>query len=208
MMDNEHDASAQGIDGILPCMNEKELALLDRHIPFGGNVLEFGCGGSSPHFLGQGVRALTSVESDKAWLETLVRNSLLRHFFLKQRWFPIHADIGATGEWGYPTSRMPRASWLRYHAASWEAMPDTAFDLILIDGRFRVACFCQSLLRCGNSDVKIIMHDFWNRPHYRIVLEFADAVDRAHSSVVLRPKPDLDWKKLCLALQEYQFNPA
>ena len=206
-MSDKPETPAPEPGDLVPCMSGEELELLDRHIPFGGNVLEFGCGGSSPHFLSRGARLLTSVESDKAWLETLIQSPLLRHFFLKHRWVPIHADIGPTRSWGRPSSREALLSWLEYHALSWAAMPDTAYDLILIDGRFRVACFCQSLLRCGNAGVTIVIHDFWNRPNYHAVLEFSDVLDRAGTSVALRAKAGLDWKRLCLVLQEHQFNP-
>lgn len=194
------------INCLKPRQSDAELALLDRHIPFGGRMLEFGCGGSTPHILQQGVASLTSVESDKVWLSTLLEHPVIQHFFKKKRWMPIHADIGPTKNLGYPAAKEPEAAWLAYHQLCWESMPDTWYDMVFIDGRFRVACFCQTLLRCANPDVVIIMHDFPERPDYRVVLEFADIVEEAETAIALRAKAEPDWKRLALTLQRYQFE--
>ena len=43
-------------------------------------------------------------------------------------------------------------------------------DFVLIDGRFRVACFLTSLKLC-NVGTNIIFDDYFVRPHYHIVEE-------------------------------------
>lgn len=171
-------------------------------------MLEFGCGGSTPYILQQGVASLTSVESDKAWLSSLLEHPVTHHFFQKKTWKPIHADIGPTRQLGYPVAEEPETAWLAYHQLCWDCMPDTRYDTVFIDGRFRVACFCQTLLRCGNPDVVIVMHDFSDRSAYHAVLEFADIVDRVEDAVVLHAKAKPDWKRLALTLQQYQFEPG
>lgn len=186
-----------------PRMSEAELELLRAAIPRGGKVLEFGSGGSTAYFFEHGAASLVSVESDRAFLEGIAAQPGLRG----KAWLPIHASIGATGDWGYPAAAEPQAAWLNYHQSSWGLMPDRAFDLILIDGRFRVACLCQSLLRCENPEVRILIHDFWVRPNYQVALEHCEALQRAESSVLLRRKADIDWRALALTLQDYQFTP-
>ena len=86
-------------------------------------------------------------------------------------------------------------------------MENRNLDLILIDGRFRVACLCQSLLHCDNKDVTFVIHDFFDRPDYHCVLKLCTEVDRADTSVVLRRKKRVDWKQLSLMLQAHQFVP-
>ncbi|MAO75600.1 MAG: hypothetical protein CL699_04770, partial [Chloroflexi bacterium] len=44
-------------------------------------------------------------------------------------------------------------------------------DVVLIDGRFRVACFLKSLLHAPPNTV-ILFDDYINRPHYHVVEEF------------------------------------
>ena len=41
----------------------------------------------------------------------------------------------------------------------------------MIDGRFRVACFLNSLLNADPNTI-ILFDDYINRPHYHIVEEF------------------------------------
>ena len=188
-------------------MSEAELALLTQYIPAGGHVLEFGCGGSTVHFLENGVGSLTSVESDLAWLESMIEHPAPRVFLKKKRWFPMHIDIGPVARWGYPVFKGPEARWLDYHQTCWDAMPRTAYDLIFIDGRFRVACFCQSLLRCANPGVVIAVHDFWDRPHYRAILEFAEVVDKAGTMAILGPRAAASREDLNRVLDQYRFVP-
>ena len=190
-----------------PRMSDAERELLDRNIPSGGRVLEFGCGGSTLRFFARGAASVTSVESDARWIEEVARQPAMLPLLKAGRWLPIYGDVGETRDWGRPAEDEERVSWLSYHQLCWDMMPDTAFDLIFIDGRFRVACLCQSLLRCSRKDALFFMHDFWDRPRYHPVLKLCDAVDRADTAALLRPKADMDWRALCLILQAYQFDP-
>ncbi len=60
-------------------------------------------------------------------------------------------------------------------------------DLVLVDGRFRVACALQAIVNTMPG-VEIMIHDFFARQHYYDVLHFADIVDCADNLVVLRAK--------------------
>lgn len=190
-----------------PRMTDAELSLLDSNIPLGGKVLEFGCGGSTLRFFDLGAASVTSVESDARWIEEVTRQPIMLPLLKARRWLPIYGNVGETRDWGRPAKDEPQVFWLSYHQLCWDVMPDTAFDLVFIDGRFRVACLCQSLLRCSREDALFIMHDFWDRPQYHPVLTFCDAIDRADTAVVLRRKAEVDWRRLCLVLQAYQFEP-
>lgn len=185
-------------------MSSAELELLRAFAPRGGKVLEFGGGGSTPYFFAQGVSSLVTVESDRAFLEQLATLSELRG----KSWIAIHASIGSTRDWGYPVDETPQIAWLNYHQSSWALMPDRSFDFILIDGRFRVACLCQTLLRCENEAALMLVHDFWPRQQYHVMLDYCDVIERAESSVLLKRKSDISWRALALTLQEHQFVPA
>ncbi len=186
-------------------MSPGEIELLKKYLPFGGKVLEFGSGNSSSFFFANNTGSLVSVESDRQFLESLGTNEVLVRYYLGKKWTPIHANIGATEEWGAPKDKYPRWDWLNYHEQVWELMPHTDFDLILIDGRFRVACLCQSLLRCENREVVFLVHDFWDRPQYHDILKLCALVDRADTLAVFKRKRSTDWKRVCLVLQKHQF---
>jgi hypothetical protein len=80
----------------------------------------------------------------------------------------IHVDLGPTGLWGNPISYERKHEIPNYLSAIWSTplQPDT----VLIDGRFRVACFLKSLIS-AKPKTRIIFDDYMNRPHYHIVEE-------------------------------------
>ncbi|MDR1125613.1 MAG: hypothetical protein LBM64_06080 [Deltaproteobacteria bacterium] len=189
----------------VPKMTAGDIDLLVKITPRDGAVLEFGCGGSTQFFFENGVRKLCSVESDRQWIETLMENPVVSVNHKYGRWLPYHADIGPVGEWGNPVSKKPAVCWLDYHQSCWEKFGGNDFDLVLIDGRFRVACLCQTLLRCP-PDTGIAFHDFWDRPEYHVVLDFVDVLGRSEKLGLFRRKKTIDWVKLCLLLQACQFT--
>jgi hypothetical protein len=75
-------------------------------------------------------------------------------------------------------------------------------DLVLIDGRFRVACALTVLL---NSDKPyVIIHDFNNRSQYHCILIFYDVIESVDTLVVLKKKEVYD-KDLAKSLLETHY---
>lgn len=60
-------------------------------------------------------------------------------------------------------------------------------DTLFIDGCFRVAC----ILNLGKNTV-IIIHDFWNREDYHVVLKFLDKIDYLDSIGIFKQKNNID----------------
>ena len=193
-------------ESMLPRMSEAEAALMDKYTP-DGCVLEFGAGGSSAFFAKKGVRQLISVESDREWINRmLLGNSTLRQWAKAGRWRPFHVQIGATGEWGFPLSQEPAVAWLNYHQAIWGVVDAAALDFVLVDGRFRVACALQLLLRAREKTPRILVHDFAQREYYAVLLEFFDVVEQAETAVILDRKAPVPLAEVALCLQRHQFD--
>lgn len=193
-------------ESMLPRMSEAEAALMDKYTP-DGCVLEFGAGGSSAFFAKKGVRQLISVESDREWINRmLLGNSTLRQWAKAGRWRPFHVQIGATGEWGFPLSQEPAVAWLNYHQAIWDTVDAAALDFVLVDGRFRVACALQLLLRAREKTPRILVHDFAQREYYAVLLEFFDVVEQAETAVILDRKAPVPLAEVALCLQRHQFD--
>lgn len=188
-----------------PCMTPAEVALFSECIPHAGCALEFGSGGSTQLFFERGASRLYSIDSDEEWLKKLIASPVVSIHLKYNRWKPFHANIGPVRAWGAPVAEEPQICWLNYHQYCWETILERTFDIILIDGRFRVACLCQSLLRCDNDNATYLFHDFFNRPDYSVVLEFLDVVAQADTLAVFKPKKNINWKKLNLVLQAHQF---
>jgi len=65
-------------------------------------------------------------------------------------------------------------------------------DLILIDGRFRVAC-CLHCYNIIDKNTCIIFDDFLNRPEYHIVLDYYDIIEKTSDNImVILKKKDRD----------------
>lgn len=196
--------------GILACpqkpwMTDEELDCFLRWIPKGGTGVEFGMGGSTRAFFENGIALLHSVESDPAWVAAMARDPFLAFFIRKNRLYLHHADIGPVRQHGLPNSS-PHPKWLTYHQQVWDSLNSATLDLVFIDGRFRLACACQAILRCAQRP-PLLIHDFSCRPQYHPILEFADVLDQAGTTVVIQQKPDSDARKVALLLQRTQFDP-
>lgn len=186
-------------------LSPAELELFLSSIPAQGTVLEFGAGGSTKIFMEKGVSRLFSVESDLNWIKHMMHDAAIQKGLAQKKLSFLYADIGPTVAYGAPARKDPEVSWLRYHRDVWRVIPGDEVRHVLIDGRFRVACTLQCLLRC-RPDTSIFIHDFNNRPHYHQLLEYLEVQASADTAVACRIKADLDLKKLALDLQTFDFD--
>jgi hypothetical protein len=95
----------------------------------------------------------------------------------------VRANIGPTGEWGYPTGFEAFRRWPDYLLDAWERIRALSLspDLVLIDGRFRVGCFLASLLESRPGTI-IMFDDYLSRmgeySHVEAFLAPTEFVDR------------------------------
>ena len=189
---------------LIPVMSQAELNLFTRHIPANGAVLEFGAGGSTRLFVEHGLNKVYSVESDMNWIRHMLRNAVVRNAFEVGKICFVHSDIGPTGDFGHPTTKEPQACWLDYSRGVWPHITDP-IPFVLIDGRFRVACTLQGVLRLS-QDTTYFIHDFDNRTYYHVLLRFLDVLDSADTAVVCRAKKNVDLRNLSITLQEFELD--
>jgi hypothetical protein len=186
-------------------MPAPDVALLARHLRAADVYLEYGAGGST--VLAAGLcPTVVSAESDRAFLHAVTRK--VREVHPACRFYPVHCDIGPTGPWGRPRPARPLAdAWRRYPDAPWEVLHQLHLEptLVLIDGRFRVACALRVLLEWrARPGALMLFDDFTTRRYYRVVLEFAGEVERGRRLVVLRPKAVLDEPRGRALLEQYR----
>jgi hypothetical protein len=182
-----------------------EVEFLQAHLSSARHYLEFGAGTSTVMAANTpSLESIDSVESSKPFIEDMLGRPEIGKAVAAGR-LHIHAiDIGPTGEWGTPVDRASRHLWPDYSSRIFEI--DSDWDLILIDGRFRVACCLNALLHTGPA-CRILIHDFRWRKEYFVVLEFFDVVERLNSFVSLRRKTEIDTKKVGRVLRKYQYLP-
>lgn len=128
-----------------------------------GCILEYGSGGSTVLAAEQDGATVFTVESDAAWLDGLsawfaenpARADLRLH----------HADIGPTRAWGYPKGWQDVAKWPGYPVSVWDRPDFRHPDVVLVDGRFRLACLLTTLARITRP-VEVLVDDYAARPAY------------------------------------------
>ena len=124
---------------------------------------EYGVGKSTEWVLANTKSKIIAVDSDLNWI-----NSIKNIESYKERLKTTWVDLGELTKWGRPISYSHRDNFINYINAIWQF--DKNPDIVLIDGRFRVACFLYTLLQADKNTV-IFFDDYINRPWYHIVEE-------------------------------------
>ncbi|WP_052012594.1 tetratricopeptide repeat protein [Pectobacterium betavasculorum] len=186
----------------MPRMSEKETQLFERYVKKATRYFEFGSGGSTKLATRNNVEVF-GVESDKIWVETL-----------KIEVGPLckveYVDIGPTKAWGYPVDDTHRDKFPHYSEAILQY--DRAFNFILVDGRFRVACALNAIKHTlenqkNIADTVIFIHDFWDRPDYHVVLDFLDTSEKAETAGAFKIKDSINIVVLNKVLEKYKYIP-
>lgn len=166
------DPSFKGKVGSIPHMELEGIALFTECLASAKVFLEYGSGGSSVMAATTPVQRIYSVDSDSAFLEA-VTNKIKAVNAPDGKYIPIYVDVGRTADWGTPVDIGAAARWPNYPEKPWSIMEQIGEqpDLILIDGRFRVACFCISAL-CAPIGCTILFDDYIDRPEYHVVEKY------------------------------------
>lgn len=150
-------------------MPEPEAAHVAGAFAEAGVILEYGAGGSTVLAAEMPGKTVFSVESDPAHVARL------------QDWFAVeppradvrlhHADIGPTVEWGRPADERAFRRWPGYPISVWDRPDFLHPDVVLIDGRFRVACLLTTAFRITRPVVALV-DDYRGRKPYHAVEPF------------------------------------
>jgi hypothetical protein len=153
-----------------PLMDASGLLFFKESLVSANCFLEYGCGGSTAYAVNQAkVKAVISVDTSLEWVEK-VAQSLANS---ESRLLLKHCDVGPVVDWGAPLNRDRSQHFWRYMVTPWNTAKEHNLvpDLVLIDGRFRVASFLYSLL-CARVGTTIMFDDYLDRPHYFVVERF------------------------------------
>lgn len=160
----------------VPHMPAEPLSLLSQKLASCHCFLEYGAGGSTRLAVQSGVKAIYSVESDPDFADAVkkqISRDIRRLEDPTSRHFRIFVPrIGPTERWGFPASKEMADQWPSYPLKIWDYIEkdENAPDLILIDGRFRLACFLLSLLK-SKVGTTILFDDYLERGNRYITAE-------------------------------------
>ena len=153
-------------------MTEAESGLIFSYLIPTALVLEYGAGGSTK-LIASKCKSITSIEHQPSWyeavLETLPENASL---LLRVPDLP-YKEGKEDGSYEQFKSYI-------------EAPLGSTFDIVIIDGRARVACasICHFLCK---SDGLVFIHDF-ERTEYQAALEYLDLISRVGKMALLKVK--------------------
>lgn len=174
---------------------EGHSSLFLKHAGDAHSYLEYGSGQSTLWMdRNRSAISVTSVESDKAFARTI--STKLRS---ETNVTLLTPNLGPTGNWGYPVNYSRRADFPTYYLDPWRIAADA--DLILIDGRFRIACFAATLLS-ASPGAKIIFDDF-HRPHYAVARELLEPVEFTGRQGLFEVPRNVDKKSAERLLKEF-----
>lgn len=153
-------------------------------------ILEYGSGGSTILAAKLG-KTIISTESSSVWLLELVSSAIEQE--LPGKIIPLWVDVGPTGEWGKPKDESKWKNWLNYPREPWRYCQKNNIvpDLVLIDGRFRLACF---LATCASvqKETLVLFDDYEDRPHYHAAEKLFDKIDVIDKRMaVFKVKPNM-----------------
>ena len=187
-------------------MSQAELGVLHEYIGRSKSYLEFGSGESTKYAVSvPSLTTINSVESSSEFLQNHFMQTPEIQQAVNQGRLTFHTfDFGEMGKWGHLKSRKKKHLWPNFALAVF-SQPQNP-DLVLIDGRFRVASTLSTILNTP-QDTKIMIHDFWNRPRYHILLNFLDVESQVDTLGVFTKKSVLKTKKMQSLLRKYQYLP-
>ncbi|AVX03140.1 hypothetical protein MXMO3_00596 [Maritalea myrionectae] len=172
------------------------------------SYLEYGSGGTT-FVAAQLKKPFFSKESDLRFCRSVTQSIAAAGLSAPEQNL-VHADIGPTENWGYPGGfRRPNSKRLaQFDAYSDFPEMEVAPDLVLIDGRFRVACFLKAIRALdGARDYTIIVDDYVDRPHYHCIEQFVPKAQMVGRMAVFKPTPITDLDALERQLDAYRYDP-
>ena len=186
--------------GDAPEFEAASAPLFTERLEAAGSYLEFGSGGSTVLAAEIG-KPLVVVESDPIFLAAVQRKLDAVGVADSATQTLLHADIGLTEAWGTPVFRANAseraAQWRRYAEAPWEAFAKLPGPhLVLVDGRFRVACALSAVKFLRDRAGEILIDDYLERPHYRVVERYLRLERMAGRMALMRLRDDIDLSAL------------
>lgn len=173
---------------LIPFFDKNDLLLFNKYLKNSKYYFEYGSGGSTYQAsICPNINKIISVESDLHWynkLNYLIKNKdKLKYQYCEMDTLP--------NTFGYPGPKSTLEDWKKYSRfiLTLDNNLLSNIDLILIDGRFRVAC-CLNCFDVISEKCLIIFDDFLNRPHYHIVLDYFNIIEQTvdKKMVILQKK--------------------
>ncbi|MCK5359774.1 MAG: hypothetical protein KAJ95_04065 [Gammaproteobacteria bacterium] len=189
-------------------MTNEEVTMLHSQMDRSSKYLEFGSGDSTVYAsCVPSINTIDSVESSADFVNKMLKTNPAIQTALSMGKLEFHLiDIGVTGNFGYPVDDSKKHLWPDYSQNIFKKSSN--HDLVLIDGRFRVACTLQCILN-EPKDCIIMIHDFWNRAEYHVLLKYLTLIDKVDTLGVFDITPEsFNDDEIRSLITRYQYLPG
>lgn len=167
-----------GVTGfIVPMMSDNDVKLLTKYYSKASVYFEWGSG-TSTIYASQIIPKIYSVESDYPF-HRIVMSLIPQNRDVTY----LTVDLHGTKNLGYPKG----ATWQEIHNYYTAYKKEYNADLILIDGRFRVACGLHLLDKIDNNTI-VMAHDFPNRQEYFILKNYYELIETGDILTIMKKK--------------------
>jgi len=206
-----------------PMMDPDSVKLFNSVLSQNSRVyFEWGSGASTS-FAAHRSRYAVSIESGAPWYSSMLKKSSIQCLLKTYKLTYTCIGAGPTAVAALPHARgvdnrfldrdqidsifarQPRIAASQIYA--WQAYVSvidlynqSSIGVVLVDGRFRVACALKALAHMVASNGTLLLHDA-RRPPYTDIFKYYDVIAEAGQLVALKPKPVLPhqyqaaWKK-------------
>jgi hypothetical protein len=185
-------------DSLHPHMDEDTLEFFLESVKKANVYVEYGAGGSTAAAFRTSKAKIISVESDKWWLD-MVYNFMPGD---TSRVDACHIDLGKVTNWGFPMS--PNVDGSVY--CSWPWTRTNKADLVLVDGRFRVACLVKTLIE-AEPGTTVIFEDYVGRDFYHAAEKVTQPKRKIGRSALFVVPNSLDRNLADIVLKRHLKDP-
>ena len=187
-----------------PLLPNEEKKTFYKYLDKSINYLEYGSGGSTIQALSRkNINKIVSVESDKEWYNMILDIYKNNDFNKKNdNFIYVHIELNALpNTYGYPINA--NYNNMKQYANMIGSIKDIKFDLIFIDGRFRVACALYCLKHIDDNCI-VIVDDMVGRDYYNTIYMYYNVIETVGRMVVLKKKNILPDDNI---LEKYTNDP-
>ena len=169
---------------IYPLFKQNDKNLFYKYLNKSKYYFEYGSGGTTYHAsLSPNIKKIISVESDYE-THTRIKSMITQN---KDKITFQYCDMKTLpNTWGNPGKDSTPNDWINYsnQIINVNKSISSNIDLIVIDGRFRVACClkCHSVI---NDNCIVIFDDFLNRSYYHIVLGYFTVIEQSEDNCMV-----------------------